>query len=183
MAKNHICNCGKKLSSYHSLWRHRKICKKNQEPTPVYQPRDQVKIVGDILNKVTQRANMNVEPMTVPPKKPQNATVNAPKTSDIEMTDSETYSDPESEKNELSDPESSEENESTDPETDFMPDNPEDLKKDFRKLFKKLHYNMDQNIDIYNKLVFMLDELERMNCLTEEECNAMHKCLREKMGI
>ena len=110
--------------------------------------------------------------MTVPPKKPQNATVNAPKTSDIEMTDAETESDPESD-----------ENESTDPEMDFMPDNPEDLKKHFRKLFNELNHNMDHNIDIYNKLVFMLDELERMNCLTEEECNAMNKCLSDKMRV
>ena len=72
----------------------------------------------------------------------------------------------------------SEEKES-DPEVQFMPDNPEDLKKYFRLLFNKLH----DNVDIYNKLVFMLDELERMGCLTKEECNAMNKCLQEKLNI
>ena len=71
----------------------------------------------------------------------------------------------------------SEEKESSDVE--FMPDKPGDLKKQFRKLFYKLH----DNIGIYNKLVFMLDELKRMRCLTNEECNAMNKCLQEKMGV
>ena len=66
MAKDHFCNCGKQLSSYHSLWRHRKICKKKQEPRPIsiIQPTDKGKIVKDIINKVVRRANMDVEPMT-----------------------------------------------------------------------------------------------------------------------
>ena len=50
-----------KLSSYHSLWRHRKICKKKQEPKS---DTGKENIVGDIINKVVQRANMDVKPMT-----------------------------------------------------------------------------------------------------------------------
>ena len=67
----------------------------------------------------------------------------------------------------------SEEKESSSPE--FVSDNSEDLKKQFRELF--------DNIGVYNKLVFMLDELKSMGCLIEEECNAMNKCLQEKMGV
>ena len=71
----------------------------------------------------------------------------------------------------------SEENES--PDVEFLSDNPEDLKKTFKLLFNKLH----RNIDIYNKLVFILAELERKNFLTKEECKAMNKCLQDKINM
>ena len=202
------CSGCKKLMRSDNLKKHEKICKMNQEPNPI-QPRDREKIVEDILNNVSQRANMNVEPMTnkVPLKKLMNQTVQkVPNISDIEMTDLDSESEldenestaSESEENhenktndnDSTDSESEDnsenmknENRSTDSELDSIPDNPEGMKKCFRILFNELHYNIDRNVDIYNKLVFMLDELDTMNCLTEEESNAMNKCLSDKMRI
>ena len=215
---NTCAKCKKTLASYKSLWQHKKKCKFNDAnrqskvnvaDPPFYQPRDQEKIVEDILNNVSQRANMNVEPMTnkVPLKKLMNQTVQkVPNISDSEMTDLDSESEldenestaSESEENhenktndnDSTDSESEDnsenmknENRSTDSELDSIPDNPEDMKKCFRILFNELHYNIDRNVDIYNKLVFMLDELDTMNCLTEEESNAMNKCLSDKMRI
>ena len=165
--KKYECNGCKKIMRSDNLKKHKKICKKNQETTSI-QTSNKEDIVSDILDKVTERANMGVEPMTIHPK---NRIVPAPKSSDIEMnSDSETDLDPGSES----------ENESTD---SSISDDPEDLKMYFRKLFYKLHRNIDHNIELYNKLVFMLNEMETMNCLTEEECNAMNECLRNKMRI
>lgn len=36
-------------------------------------------------------------------------------------------------------------------------------------------------IEMYNKLVLMLDELKRMDCLTQEECNVMNEHLQNKL--
>ena len=60
-----------------------------------------------------------------------------------------------------------------------MPDNPEELKAAFRNLYQKVHNNTKN----YNKLVLMLDELQRMKCLTEKECNGVKVHLQEKIGI
>ena len=74
--------------------------------------------------------------------------------------------------------EESDSDESEPESVDFMPDNPEDLKKCFRQLFYKLH----DNIYIYKKLVHILDELKRMSCLTKEECDFMNKHLQKEIG-
>ena len=60
---------------------------------------------------------------------------------------------------------------------EVMPDNPRKLKEAFRNLYKKFR----RDIEMYNKLVLMLDELKRMECLTKEECNAMNKHLQNKL--
>ena len=73
---------------------------------------------------------------------------------------------------EASDAESSEDVES-------MPDNLEELKAAFRNLYKKVHNNMDN----YNKLVLILDELKRVNCLTNEECNGIKMNIQKKIGM
>ena len=52
----------------------------------------------------------------------------------------------------------------------------EKLKKTFKNLYNKLH-------DIHNELVLMLDELETINCLTEEQCNAINEHLKKKIGV
>ena len=200
MAKNHFCNCGKKLSSYHSLWRHKKICKKEQEPKSDTGKED---IVGDIINKVVQRANMDVKPMTEKtpslPKIPmQVVKALKPKSlTDLEVemkSDSEESTSSEDEtalkpksltelpaemKSDSEEPTSSEdETEGEEIDYEVMPDNPEELKKAFRKLYKKFR----RDIEIYNKLVLMLDELERIKCLTKEECNAVKNHLEKKIG-
>ena len=58
-----------------------------------------------------------------------------------------------------------------------MPENPEELKEAFRNLYKKFR----RDIEMYDKLVLMLDELQRMKCLTKEECNAMNEHLQNKI--
>ena len=58
-----------------------------------------------------------------------------------------------------------------------MPDNPEGLKEAFRNLYWKFR----RDIEMYNKLVLMLNELERMKCLTKEECNAVNEHLQKKL--
>ena len=62
-------------------------------------------------------------------------------------------------------------------EYEMMPDNPKELKEAFRNLYKKFR----RDIDMYNKLVLMLDELKRMECLTQEECNAVNEHLQNKL--
>ena len=191
-------SCEKTFSRKNNMKRHQiQTCKgqkqNNLKPASIIQPKD--KIVGDILNKVIRRVDMDVKPMaqqilTKPKKqdlpgevfkniKPKSLTDIAieveRKTSPAQNMD---ISEEESESDSDMDISDSEDKES-DLDDEFMPDNPDDLKKEFKQLFNKLH----NNVEIYNKLVFMLDELKRMNCLTKEECNAMNKCLQEKIGI
>ena len=198
MAKNYFCNCGKKLSSYHSLWRHRKNCKKEREPKS---DTGKENIVGDIINKVVQRANMDVKPMTEKtpslPKIPMQVVEGLkPKSlTDLEVemkSDSEESTSSEDETalkpkslTELpaemksdSEEQTSSEDETEGEEIDYevMPDNPEELKKAFRKLYKKFR----RDIEICNKLVLILEKLERMKCLTKEECNAVKEHLEKK---
>ena len=152
-------------------------------------PKQNKDSVGDILNKVVQRANMNVEPikektssylkpMTEEPttlkpatKKPmipiQAVKALKPKSltdlaADIEMK---------------SDSEDSDETEEEEEEYEIMPDNPKELKEAFRNLY----YKFRRDVGMYNKLVLMLDKLERLNCLTKEECNAMNDHLQKKL--
>ena len=71
----------------------------------------------------------------------------------------------------------SSEDEIIEEEVEVMPDNPEELKEAFRNLYKKFR----RDIKIYDKLVLMLNELERMKSLTKEECNAMNEHLQKKI--
>ena len=190
MTKNHFCNCGKKLSSYHSLWRHRKICKKEQEP------KSDSKTVGDILNNVVQRVDMDKPIMkkTYLPKKamipaqaalkPTMEKTHSPKnTMDevpiqaVEALKPRSLSDLAADIEMKSDSEDSDETEEEQIDYEVMPDNPKELKEAFRKLYFKFR----RDIDMYNKLVLILDELKRMECLTQEECNSMNKHLQNKL--
>ena len=184
----------KKLSSYHSLWRHRKTCKKDQEPRSIPTIQNKEDILGDILNKVTQRAEMDTKLKTMKEIAPQNIPMEVanniePKPlSDIlgKKTSYANNIEPKplekktsyAEQSDL-ESEESDSDESNAESVEFMPDNPEDLKKRFRQLFYKLH----DNIDIYNKLVYILDEMKRINYLTKEECDLANKCVQEKMNI
>ena len=98
---------------------------------------------------------------------------------DVELdSDSEDQSSPfilpilDSEREEMSDTEISE-------HIEFVPDNIEELKAAFRNLYKKVHNNMEN----YNKLVLILDELYHVNCLTKEECDGIKLSLQKKIGI
>ena len=147
VTKNHFCNCGKKLSSYHSLWRHRKIFKKEQEP------KSDSKTVGDILNNVVQRVDMDKPIMkkTYLPKKamipaqaalkPTMEKTHSPKnTMDevpiqaVEALKPRSLSDLAADIEMKSDSEDSDETEEEE-EIDYevMPDNPKELKEAFKK--------------------------------------------------
>ena len=185
MTKNHFCQCGKKLSSYHSLWKHKKICKKDLEP------KSDSNIVGNILNKIVQRADMDIRPMTEKfpkkpitpiqalkpmmekvPKKPIQEALKPKSLSDL-AADIEIKSDSE----DSSEDETEGEEEEEEMDYEVMPDNPKDLKEAFRNLYWKFR----RDIEMYNKLVLMLDELKRMKCLTQEECNAVNDHLQNKL--
>ena len=58
-------------------------------------------------------------------------------------------------------------------------DKQEKLKEAFRNLYNRFQHN----IEIYNKLVIMLDEMEKINCLTKEECKALNENLQNKIAI
>ena len=61
----------------------------------------------------------------------------------------------------------------------FVPDKAEELKAVFRKLYRKV----ESNTENYKKLVLVLDELQRMNCLTREECNGVKHHIQKKIDI
>ena len=106
---------------------------------------------------------MDVKPMTK--KGPSNlpsVPVNKPKSLTDIAVEWKTSSDPQSDFE--SDSEADTEAEYSDPEDGVEFDNPKELKEAFRDLFNKLHRNISinnkRNIDIYNKLVLMLGEME-----------------------
>ena len=183
MYRCHKCN--KEFTRKNNMRRHQIQTCKAQENN-----------VGDIINRVVERVNMDVRPVTetTPPYKPMIKEPTTEKLSkkpmtevpiqaikalkpksltdlaaDIEMkSDSEDSSDNETEE---------EEEESEEESYEMMPDNPRELKEAFRNLYKKFR----RDIEMYNRLVLMLDELKRMDCLTQEECNAMKDHLQNKL--
>ena len=62
---------------------------------------------------------------------------------------------------------------------EYAVDDPEELKTAFRNLYNRFQHN----IEMYNKLVLMLDEMENMGCLTKEDCNAIDRNLQNKIGL
>ena len=62
---------------------------------------------------------------------------------------------------------------------EYAVDDPEELKAAFRNLYNRFQHN----IEMYNKLVLMLDEMENMGCLTKEDCNAINRSLQNKIGL
>ena len=62
---------------------------------------------------------------------------------------------------------------------EYAVDDPEKLKAAFRNLYNRFQHN----IEMYNKLVLMLDEMENMGCLTKEDCNAIDRNLQNKIGL
>ena len=155
--------CDKTFSSRQSLWKHRQRKHQGQNDT-----------IRSIVNNAVQGANMDTNPMmTVTPVKAPPYLTKNPMVTLNGKSDSEPESDSEeSESSEKSDPESSE-------DVEFMPDNLEELKAAFRDLYKKVHNNMEN----YNKLLLILDEQKRVNCLTKEECNDIKMNVQKKIGM
>ena len=203
--KKYECGGCKRMMRSDNLKIHKKICKRKeildsplrQEIIPQRHSETvggiinnnpvKVPILGDIINKVVQGSDdMTIKPMTnkkpnFQPKKPviPIKAINAVKPNSL--YDIATHSG--NLKSDSEETDSEENDESSEDEVEFMSDNSEELRESFRNLYEKLHRNLDHNIEIYNKLELMLNELERMGCLTKEECNSVKKCLQEKMGI
>ena len=123
------------------------------------------KFVSDIINNVGKTAKD--QHSALPKKQESKKNSVLPKVlSDLPLKlDLETDSDSES-YSEKSDTE----------DNGFKPGKAEELKAAFRTLYKKFR----PDIEMYNKLVLLLDELERMKCLTKEECNAVNEHLQKK---
>ena len=193
MAKTYTCNnCGKTLSSYHSLWRHRKTCQVKPKGVDLNDIIDNVKQrdkEGKVISDSSSSKNVQqkiilppvIEDVVVPieavssvkPKSLTDLAIEMEGKSESEQTDSE-----------ASELDSEDESESDGPERmdiekklTFMPDNPRELMKAFRSLYSKFR----DNIDTYNNLVLMLDEMKRMNCLTGEECRIMNEHLEKTL--
>ena len=60
---------------------------------------------------------------------------------------------------------------------EFIPDEPEELTEAFLNLCKKLH----RNIEVYNKMLLVLDKMEKINCVTKAECDSIKEELQKKM--
>ena len=58
-----------------------------------------------------------------------------------------------------------------------------DKQEKLKEVFRNLYNRFQHNIEIYNKLVIMLDEMEKINCLTKEECKALNENLQNKIAI
>ena len=168
--------CDKMFASRQSLWKHRQRKHAGKKENNIAHKE---KFLADIMNNVTQRAKDQPITSTLPIKR-VNSVVPKPKAlidfksekkleseaaSDSEDQSTTSYSDSEPEEIDIS-------------END-EPDNLEELKAAFRNLYKKVHSNMEN----YNKLVLILDELYHVNCLTKEECDGIKLSLRKKIGI
>ena len=223
-----ICDrCDKVLASPQSMWNHRQRCSKPKKQ--VHPNKD--KILGDILNKVDQRAKdrskspsvkpnfkmdasksrfeetMNIDPMSGESDSEENeSSVESDNEitdkqeklkedfrnlymkfhqdiglfnklvltlDELEMMDLLTKDESDSVKEDLKKKIEFSEDE------EYMVDNPDDLKEAFRNLYNRFQHN----IEIYNKLVIMLDEMEKINCLTKEECKALNENLKNKIAI
>ena len=58
-------------------------------------------------------------------------------------------------------------------------DDPDKLVEEFENLTNELRHNLE----IYNKLVQMLDDMLSTNFLTEEECSVAKEYLRKKLTL
>ncbi len=63
----------------------------------------------------------------------------------------------------------------------FLPDNKNDLVEKFNNLYA--NFNGDGDIETYNQLISILDELKRMKLLDEYEYDAWNQILQQNIGI
>ena len=186
MNANNCVQCGKTLASPQSLWNHRQHCKdrttkdnlhKTSGKSLIIEPRigatpvHKEKFIADIINNVRAKDQGSTSILPKERKSKMNSVL--PKV----LSDLPLRSDSEPDADSECDSEESVAEVSNDIE--FMPDNPEELKGAIWNLYQKVHNNTKN----YNKLVLMLDELQRMKCLTEKECNGVKVHLQEKIGI
>ena len=64
-------------------------------------------------------------------------------------------------------------------EIEFMPKSKRGLVEAFKNLYSKFH----DDIEEYNNLVLMLDELKRRECIEEDEYKSLNKALQQKIGL
>ena len=167
----HICDrCSKTLASRQSLWNHRQRCKANAIKErflneQIKKPEStQEKFLADIVNRANDQHTTSILPMKL--MNPKTADSKSEEKSDFESdSDSESIVsnlDHNSENMAISD--------------DGKLSSLEELKAKFRTLYKKVHTNIEN-------LVLILDELHRVNCLTEEECNVIKMEVQKKINV
>ena len=170
-------DCNTRFASRQSLWKHRQ-----RKHT------DQKNIIQKVINNVVDRAGMDQKPSLSPLQKTQTdilkpktltelAVENPGKPMNIDSDSEKSDSEMDLEENEKTD--SDDESGSESDDIQHMPDNPTDLKRAFRNLYRKFQSNMET----YNKLILILDELYRMNCLSKDECNAINEHLEKNIGL
>ena len=145
-----------------NLKKHEKICKKNEDVSPVHSTNNE-NTIGDILNKVHKRAQDRTANFSTLPQSKTEALEFKPKL-DLPKPIAEIHSD--------SDSEVEDESSETGSESDL-----EELKEKFRKLFNQLHHS----IGVINELALVLDELEMHDFLTAEECNALKENIQKRI--
>ena len=164
MGKQQICTkCSKVLANRHSLSRHRNMyCKSRHfRSSDALKQHEELSTIDDKINR------NNVESIYKGSEKKISLNESGEKAENPSLAaNSERNFETESD---------SDESEST----EFMTNNPEDLKTEFRYLYRELC----QNIERYNKLVLILHHLRHMGYLTEEEYNAMIANVQKKVGI
>ena len=181
--KFHICvRCSKTLASPQSLWNHRQRCKasaikdekfsSSNEQTRKHDlvPAHKEHFLADIINNVRAKDQRTTPILPIKQMNPKPDALIDFKSEEKSQCESDSEyttfnSDSESEETEISE--------------DDQPDDLEELKAAFRNLHKKVHNNMEN----YNKLVLILDELYHVNCLTKEECDGIKLSLQKKIGI
>ena len=169
--KVHICvRCSKTLASPQSLWNHRQRCKASAIKDEKFSssngqtrkhdsaPAHKENFLADIINNVRAKDQRTTPILPIKQMNPKPDALIDFKSEEKSQCESDSESttfnsDSESEETEISE--------------DDQPDDLEELKAAFRNLYKKVHNNMEN----YNKLVLILDELYHVNCLTKEECD------------
>ena len=150
-----------------------------QKTTPVLTPKIKQEIVDSIL-KPKSLLELATEKEGIQSESADSESESESAESSTESEDSE-LEESESSSNDLSEPEeNSEESENSDKNKyKLMPSNPKKLMKLFRELYLKFH----DDVESYNNLVLMLDEMKLKKCITKDEGDALNKDLQEKMGM
>ena len=186
--KKYKCGGCQRVMRSDNLNKHEKICRGSPrkessvdsslhhdlKKQPTLNPHERQKDdVGDIMNSVVRRAGFDVQSKkrTVPSKTPRVVLPAAVKPKSLtQLAIEQECSEPEL--TDSAESESDSEDESID--VNFMSGDPSQLMRSFRNLYTKF----DDNI---RSLLLTLKELERMNCLSSEECRGIKNHLQKKV--
>ena len=147
-----------------NLKKHEMICRKKEDVSSVLSTNNK-NTIGDILNKVRERAQDRTAHFSALPQSKTEALEIKPKL-DLSKPSSETESDSEFE----------DEDESSDTTSESEL---EKLKEKFRNLFNQLHLS----IGVINEIALVLDELEKYDFLTNEESDALKENIQKRIKL